>query len=309
MSDKFDSEETVDELLKEDFVDLFFAAPGLESMAMAFGAASHTGLVRSTNEDHFVVFQRYRVAAPILSSLEHDDLPRRESTSYSLVVADGMGGMKSGELASRTVLQAMLALVGQATSWVMKLTDADAQQIQDRVDAYVSRIQDALQRSAGSSAEASMMGTTCTSAHVLGDRAVIVHLGDSRAYLLRGGLMTQLTHDDTVAQSMIDTGVEPSRVKRFRHILINGFGGGANDPIASIRVVSLRPADKLLLCSDGLTDLVPDEQITATLEGSPTPQEACDRLVQQALDRGGVDNVTVVLGVTHDANGAGPREQ
>lgn len=296
--DQFDSEETGDELLSQNFNDFFFAAPGLETVPMEFGAATHIGLVRSTNEDHFAVFQRRRIAAPILSSLNPDDLPRRESTSYLLVVADGMGGMQSGELASRTVLKTMLALVGQATSWVMKLTDADAQQIQQRVDAYVEHIQESLRRSARTKSEALMMGTTCTSAHVMGDRAVIVHLGDSRAYLLRDDSLTQLTHDDTIAQSMLDSGAEPSRVERFRHILINGFGTGVNDPVASIRVVCLEQGDRLLLCSDGLTNMVPDQQITAILKSSSSPQEACDLLIQQALDSGGVDNVTAVLGVT-----------
>jgi protein phosphatase len=215
-----------------------------------------------------------------------------------MIVADGMGGMKSGELASRLALQTMLELAGQATSWVMKLTDPDDQQIEQRVEAYVQRIHATLCEYGQDDPQTAAMGTTWTSAHLLSGQTVIVHLGDSRAYLFRDGQLRQITRDQTLAQSLIDGGLDPESVSRFRHMLLNGLGGGNDEVHAAIHHLEFGPHDKLLLCTDGLTDMVADEEIAAVLRRHSAPQAACDRLVEQALANGGKDNVTVMLAST-----------
>lgn len=287
-------EDTALYLPAQGFGETFFAPAGA-ALPIAFGAASYVGNVRSQNEDHFAVFRLRRTAELLLASLAREDLPAPDSCSYAMVVADGMGGMKSGELASRLALQTMVDLAGQATSWVMKLTDLDAQQIQQRVDAYVQRIHATLQERGQSDPSMENMGTTWTSTHLFGHNAVIVHLGDSRAYLFRDGELRQITRDETMAQSLVDSGMDPDGVAKFAHVLVNSFGGGNETARATIHHLELRSGDQLLLCTDGLTDMASDEEIVSELRQHATPQAACDALVKRALENGGKDNVTVVL--------------
>ncbi len=110
----------------------------------------------------------------------------------------------------------------------------------------------------------------------------------------REARLEQITRDETMAQAFIDTGMEPDSVKRFSHILLNSFGGDNERVAAQIHQVSFGPEDKLLLCSDGLTDMVPENEIADVLQRHAAPQAACDALVSCALDHGGKDNVTVV---------------
>jgi len=144
------------------------------------------------------------------------------------------------------------------------------------------------------------MGTTWTSAHFLGRSVVIVQIGDSRAYLYCQGHLHQITHDETMAQALIDSGIEPASVKKFRHVLLNSLGGGNEMARATIHHVELEPNDQLLLCTDGLNDMVSDEDIAAELQQHVNPQAACDSLVRRALENGGRDNVTVVLAIASE---------
>jgi serine/threonine protein phosphatase PrpC len=294
--------ETVKITAGSSFSDAFFASPG-DMMPVSFGATTDIGRVRQKNEDHYGIFQLRRNLDLLWSSLVSEPTPIHEAFSFAMVVADGMGGMKSGEVASRLALQTMAELAGQATSWVMKFTDVNAQQIEKRVQAYVQRIQSALQHESQTDKEKQNMGTTWTSAHLLGHCALIVHCGDSRAYHYRAGILRQITHDDTLAQSLIDFGVEPAKVERFRHVLLNSFGGGSQSVRVAIHVVHLAPNDQLLLCSDGLTEMVPDSDIAAELSVNAAPQSTCDALVQRALARGGRDNVTVLICAMNEGSG------
>jgi protein phosphatase len=280
--------------LGQEFGDSFFAGPQPE-IPIAFGGATHVGNVRTHNEDHFAVLRLRRSADLLHGSLPPDELTIPDTYSYVMVVADGMGGMKSGEVASRMALQTMLELAGQATSWVMRLTDPDAQQIEQRVNAYVERVHEALTEHGRQHPDDADMGTTWTSIHLLGPQAVIVHLGDSRACLYRGGELTRLTRDQTMAQSLIDGGLAPASVRKFRHVLLNSLGGGHEDARASLHLLDLAPGDRLLLCSDGLSDMLLDAEIAAELAANSDPQSTCRALIRRALDNGGKDNITVVL--------------
>jgi protein phosphatase len=227
MSDR--TKDTADHFPEPHFGDWFFA-PFDVSVRYEFGAASHIGNVRPHNEDHFAVFQMRRARQLLLSSLPPEELPMPDTCAYAMVVADGMGGMRSGEVASRLALQTMVELSGQATSWIMRLTNLDAQQVAQRVQAYIERIHATITTTGRSNPALQNMGTTWTSAHLLGSNAIIVHLGDSRAYLFRDGNLIQITHDETMAQKLIDAGMEPESVNKFKHVLINSFGGG-NDRV------------------------------------------------------------------------------
>jgi len=277
-----------------EFSDKFFDASE-HRLSFEFGAATHQGRVRPNNEDHYAIVRRRRTSQLILSNLGPNDLVLADDSAYGLVVADGMGGPKFGELASRMALQRMFELAQQATSWVTRLKDLDNQQIRERVDAYVKKIQATLRGQVQADPELAGMGTTWTSAHLLSPQALVVHIGDSRAYLWHQGILHQVTHDETVAQSLIDSGADPQSVSRFRHMLLNSFGGDTDTVTAQIHQLQIDAGDQLLLCTDGLTDMVSDEGIASILQSSTSPQSACDRLIGAALENGGHDNVTAIL--------------
>lgn len=289
-----DPDDTVHFSTIASFDEAFFAS-GASGLPISFGAETHIGLVRERNEDQFAVLEYSRKLRTLACSIPKDELESPRSQSHVLVVADGIGGSHSGDHASRLAIQTMVHLAGDATSWVMKLNDLDAQQIHPRVDAYVKRIHATLQETAAQSDELAGMGTTWTSAHIFGNRCITVQIGDSRAYLFRHGQLKQITHDQTVAQALIDCGVEPERVSMFQHVLTNCLGGDLRRVTAAVQPVELEAGDWLLLCTDGLTGMVSDEEITEELLCHQSPEVACRALIERALAAGGKDNVTVVV--------------
>jgi len=287
-------EDTVDLIPVARFSEAFFASPS-KRFLVKFGASSHTGNVRSANEDHYAVVRRRRTSELILTDLSPSDLVLGDDSSYALIVADGMGGARFGEFASRLALRRMFELAQQATSWVMKFTDMEVQQIRERVDAYVRKIQATLREYTEADPALAGMGTTWTSAHLLLPHVLIVHIGDSRAYLLHEGELCQITHDETLAQAFIDTGMEPKDVRRFGHILLNNFGSDTDKVTAQVHQLQMSVGDQLLLCTDGLSDMIADEDIATILLHDTPPQVTCDELIIEALKNGGKDNVTVVV--------------
>src|SRR5262249_3777304 len=141
------------------------------------------------------------------------------------------------------------------------------------------------------------MGTTMTVACSLGIDLFVTHVGDSRVYLCRQGHLHQLTRDHTLAQSLADRGVIPHEevaTHRLRHVLTRALGG-KGEVEADVQRARLEDKDQLLLCTDGLTNMVDDAAIEAVLREAPTAGGACEALVERALKNGGKDNVTVVL--------------
>ncbi|HEV3301416.1 MAG TPA: protein phosphatase 2C domain-containing protein [Planctomycetaceae bacterium] len=276
----------------------FFAAQ-IPQVEVHVGAASHIGKVRSNNEDHFAVISRKRSQTLLMTNVPEQNFGAIEDEAYILVVADGMGGAQAGEWASRLALQAAWDLAGRASSWIMRFRDLEAQQAQARVDAYVQEIHQTLVDYGQADPELTGMGTTWTSAYIVGWDAVIMHIGDSRAYLHRRGSIQQITKDHTLAQALIDSGIPPEDTTRVRHVLTNSLGGRAEQLVSpDVRHVPLEDGDRLLLCTDGLSDLVSDSEIADEIVRAGHPQAACDALIELALARGGKDNVTVVLAQT-----------
>jgi protein phosphatase len=268
-----------------------------QPLAFEFGAATHVGKVRSTNEDHYAVVKRRRTNELLLTNLDRRHVTLTDDSAFALVVADGMGGARFGDFASQLALERMFELSRQATSWVMKYTGEEVLQIRQRVEAYVQDMQATLREYVAANPELAGMGTTWTSAHLLPPHAIIIQIGDSRAYLLHDGRLSQITHDETMAQAYIDAGMDPDSVKQFRHVLLNSLGGSRDEVSAQIYHSQMEPGDRLLLCTDGLTEMIADETIADVLGQIAAPQDACDRLIALALDKGGKDNVTAVLAV------------
>jgi protein phosphatase len=283
--------------------DFFDRSP--HSLAFEFGAATHPGKVRPNNEDHYAIVRRRRMSELLLTNLAPQELTLADDSAFALAVADGMGGARFGEFASRLALQRMFELAQQATSWVMKYTSQAALQVRERVDAYVQDIQATLRGYIAADPQLAGMGTTWTSAHLMPPHALIVHIGDSRAYLLHDSALRQITRDETMAQAFIDSGLDPESVQKFRHLLLNSFGGEKDEVTAQIHHVQLAPGDRLLLCTDGLTDMVADKDVALVLQQTSTAQDACDRLIALALDNGGKDNVTAILAAVAEPGAEG----
>ena len=149
------------------------------------------------------------------------------------------------------------------------------------------------------------MGSTLTAARSCGRDLLIVHVGDSRAYLLRDGRLERLTRDHTYAQLLVDAGQLSPRdvaLSGVRHILTNALGGSTKHVHVDVDLLRLEDGDRLLLCSDGLTDGVDDDTIAATLGTALPSSEICQRFLQLALDHGGRDNITVVVAVFEVTN-------
>lgn len=287
-------EDMMETVKPEEFAANFFA-PSVSAATLDFGAATHIGKIRSRNEDHYAIVKRSRSQQTLLSSLPADYLSFADDHAHVLMVADGMGGAVFGEFASRLAIQTILDFSNRATSWVMKFTDFDNQQIQQRVEAYVQQVQLALREYSQSDPTSSGMGTTWTCAYLAPPHAIIAHIGDSRAYLHRGNALHRITRDETMAQQYIDAGLSPDSVKNLGHILTNSFCAHFESVSAQIHLVELESGDRLLVCSDGLTDMVLEERIELELRQHSRAQTVCDALVAQALKNGGKDNVTVLV--------------
>lgn len=268
--------------------------PRVAPVRIEFGAVSHRGKVRPKNEDNYVVVRRSRARTVLMTSLD-DNPPYSQDDAFVMVVADGMGGQAFGEVASSLALRTAWDFATHASSWIMKLNEDELQAVRDRAEACVQLLNRTLLEQAELDPDFAGMGTTLTCAYSMGADLVIVHVGDSRAYVVRGQQVRQITHDHTLAQDLIDAGMEPDDTIEFRHLLTNCLGAGSDDVTAEVNIFRLQDGDHLLLCTDGLTDLVTDDEIGQLLSRNDDAQAACQTLVDLALERGGKDNVTVVL--------------
>jgi protein phosphatase len=231
------------------------------ALTLKYAVRSDRGLVRGNNEDSVY-------AGPRL-----------------LAIADGMGGHAAGEVASKIVIGTVESL------------DED-RPIADLIGTLRDTVADAtaaLAHAVDENPGLEGMGTTLTAIRFAGSRIALVHVGDSRAYLLRGGQLSQITHDDTYVQSLVDSGKltadEASHHPR-KSVILRALNGTEVDPDISIR--EARKGDRYLLCSDGLSDVVTATTLLETLAAG-TPQGCADRLIELALRGGGPDNVTCIV--------------
>ncbi|HET9546080.1 MAG TPA: Stp1/IreP family PP2C-type Ser/Thr phosphatase [Gaiellaceae bacterium] len=226
---------------------------------------------------------------------------RRNEDSYVLdpplfAVADGMGGAQAGEVASRLAAAAF-----------REYHEADELEPERRVEALVQEANRRVYERSREDANASGMGTTVTAALVEGDSVAIAHVGDSRAYRIRGDALEQLTEDHSLVADLMRSGrltPEEAEAHPQRSVITRALG---TDPEVDVDTfaVGLEPDDVFLLCSDGLTTMVPDEEILRIVHESSSLDRAASALVKAANKRGGEDNVTVVL-FRVDGDGADP---
>ncbi len=284
----------------------FPALPGSEPapepwrVRVEVAARSDPGKVRPNNEDHYIVGQVRRTMHLQATNLPREQLPAMlDEVGQVLAVADGMGGMASGEVASHLAIVTGVELVRDSGRWALHLENpGEAAALIDRCRDYFRRVNRRVYEQASADTSMSGMGTTLTVAYSVGAELFIIHAGDSRAYVCQEGQLQQITRDHTLAQDMALSGqIRQEDVKRhqFRSVLTNYIGSPHDGIEAEVHRLRLNDGDRLLLCSDGLTDMLSDHQIRQTL-AQPTSSEAiCEDLIKQALRAGGRDNITVIV--------------
>ncbi|MCX4763469.1 Stp1/IreP family PP2C-type Ser/Thr phosphatase [Streptomyces sp. NBC_01275] len=233
------------------------------SLSLRFAAGSHKGMIREGNEDS-------GYAGPRL-----------------LAIADGMGGAAAGEVASSEAISTIVALDD----------DVPGSDVLTSLGTAVQRANDQLRALVEEDPQLEGMGTTLTALLWTGQRLGLVHVGDSRAYLLRDGVLTQITQDHTWVQRLVDEGritEEEATTHPQRSLLMRALGSGEHvEPDLSIREV--RAGDRYLICSDGLSGVVSHQTLEDTLASYQGPQETVGELIQLALRGGGPDNITVIV--------------
>jgi PPM family protein phosphatase len=261
-----------------------------------FAAQSRRGSSHAVNDDHYLVSRLGRTYETLFTSLSEDAATARfDECAYAMVVADGMG--EAGEAASRLAISALVELALRFGEWRVRVADEIAPDIIERIHGFYRQIDAALVH-ANRSHGGAPLHTTLTAAVSGGRGLFFAHVGHSRAYLLRDGELYQVTRDHThaVRRSSIAGLVELTGTPSDRnHVLTDALGAGAVDPHIDIERLTLLDGDIVMLCSNGLTDVVPDHVIAEVLDGTATVADQCASLIAHAVDRGAPDDVTVVL--------------
>jgi protein phosphatase len=258
------------------------------------------GKVREVNEDQFLIADLNRSMLIHQTSLSHEDHTRLFGGSQGklLLVADGMGGHSGGKRASALAVETLTHYLLNTMPWFFRLHAGSDADLPEELRAALEQCQKRIEEAASTDPQRAHMGTTLTMAYLLWPRLYVVHAGDSRCYLMRGGRLEQVTRDHTVAQRMVDQGVlEPEQAEgsRWSHILYNCIGGGSSQLSADVYKATLQMGDSLLLCTDGLSKVAPEAQVRDLLARRQSAEETCRQLVALANERGGPDNITVVV--------------
>lgn len=234
---------------------------------MRYTAKTDIGRLREANEDAF---------------LAEDEI---------FAVADGMGGHRAGEVASSIAIDILKKRAGQFEK------GDTPQRIQKMLKEALDEVNDTIIKRGEARGDYLGMGTTLTAFHVSEKRIFLVHIGDSRAYLIRKGKITQLTQDHTLVADMVrkgEIGEEVARVHPLKNILVRALG---TDVKAEVDLLSeeVQPGDRILLCSDGLSSMLRDEEILSIVNESESLDDACQTLIDATNKNGGEDNTTIVL--------------
>jgi PPM family protein phosphatase len=251
---------------------------------------------RPNNEDRFLAVRLDRVTTPVATNIAAEDLKFVASqTFWALAVADGMGGHAAGEVASTLALSHALGFYQQGSRWFVSIGEAEVRQIMDRLESILTSVDRAVSKQGETREGCSGMGTTLTAAAAAGDCLFVCHAGDSRLYLLRAGALTRLTRDHTMAQALVDAGLlDAAEAKGHpsHHVLTQVLGRGDAD--FDLRLVRLQQGDRMLLTTDGVTDVLGDDEIQQ-LAASGDCEVCCNALIERAIAAGASDNVTVLV--------------
>jgi serine/threonine protein phosphatase PrpC len=259
---------------------------------------THRGHVRSENADHFLIASFHRSMHVHASSIPATALASHsaDSRGYVFLVGDGVGAFAQAANGSARAIRSVAQYLVDMSEISVPSDPAREEEVVGRVRAAFAEAHETLLQLDETGVPGSAV-TTLTMLIAIWPRAFVVHAGDSRAYRLRNGVLTRLTTDQTMAQAMIDSGAmtrDSAEASPLKHVLLSALGSAQVDP--QVIVEGLERHDIILLCTDGLTKHVADEEIREHMMRSVSSETICHTLIDLALSRGGEDNVTVVMG-------------
>ena len=255
---------------------------------------THQGLVRTTNEDQFLIASLHKSLDVHSSSLPIESLGNLHGApeGYLFVVADGVGGSRDGEVASGTAVRSVAQYVAHCLHCYNGRggSSGDAEFLQELQKAMLDSDKHVREDAGGSA-------TTLTMVMAVWPRAYLIHVGDSRCYRLRDNALQLLSKDQTMAAALVEAKAltpEQAEKSQWRDVLMSSLGGNETTPLTVPSHIDWN--DVMLLCTDGLTKHVSDDELQAALQKVQSAEQTARELVQLALDRGGSDNVTAIVG-------------
>ena len=260
---------------------------------------SDRGRKRRINEDQFLIVDLDELSDATVESGDTiaEDSQERNSLGVLLLVADGVGGAQAGDRASAIVANTVLS---ELLSQKEKLAGQEHDELLRALPEVCHR---ALVENVARHPEHRGLGTTLTLAHFVWPRLSLVHVGDSRCYLQRNSTIRRLTHDQTMAEYLVDQGLldpQEAQSSQLRHVLRSVVAGGDCEMQPEVRQLVLKPGDRLLLCTNGLTEKVSDDEIREELRSATNAHQACERLIHAAQDAGTTDDTTAVVARLRD---------
>jgi protein phosphatase len=259
---------------------------------------THTGRVRAENQDHFLLCSLHKRMQIISSSLAEADLQSADTQrlAFLAMVADGVGGGTGGERASRQTLRGVTEYVMHSMHTYYTADAADDDSFSRSLEQGARACHTHLAEQAAADPSLRTMATTLTLLLGVWPRLYLLQVGDSRYYLLKDDVLTQVSRDQTLAQEMLDMGIlkRPDARSRWSHILSSAIGGPHSQPV--VTAVENDWGRVHLLCSDGLTKHVSDERIGERLRTMQSAEQVCHDLLNDALEDGGTDNITIIVG-------------
>lgn len=277
------------------------AFPVHSDLIFEWGGLSHGGAKNAVDEDCFFLGRFDRSLEPILTNLRHSPGSGWQHTvGYVAIVADGMGGLGVGEVASQTSVATLLDLVLETPDWIMRYDEERlAAEVSRRITTRLQQVDGMLDSMGGRRVSGAEIGSTVTILATVPPYGIVAHVGNSRAYLVRAGTLYRLTTDHTVGPLVADAGLlnasaaaTPPALDAARRAL----GVGTGDLAPDVQRLRLESGDRVLLCTDGLTETLSDDELRDLIVGTESPAVACKQLVALAVERGAPDNVTAVLG-------------
>ena len=259
---------------------------------------THRGKVRETNQDHFLITSLHKEVRIHHTSLPDPSvLAETERLAFLVMVADGVGGRLAGEEASRLAVEGIARYVTHSVNCYYTADICDRDEYMRVLTEGALKVHAELHQAAAEDPAHAGMATTLTLWMGVWPHAYLLQVGDSRCYILRDGVLTQISRDQTMAQDLVDQGIltrSDAEGSRLSHILSSAVGGSQAMPV----VTHLESVwgQVGLLCSDGLTRHVSDDRIRERLMSMTSAKQACEALLQDALDGGGSDNITIIIG-------------
>jgi serine/threonine protein phosphatase PrpC len=259
---------------------------------------THRGKVRPDNQDHFLIGQlrgRLVVRASSLPSTERLPIEEERVGSF-MMVADGVGGGQKGERASRIALEEVTLYINEAARCYYRASDSDGDFLQS-LERAAKKVHEAVVEQAAGDPDAEGMATTLTLLILVWPWSYVLQVGDSRYYRYSKGVLTQVSRDQTLAQALVDQGIMSKSLSEgspLSNVLVSSLGGEQSAPVVARMPNSWEHVH--LLCSDGLTRHVSDERIAERLRTMRSARQVCEDLLQDALDAGGTDNITILVG-------------